>query len=223
MTKKNPKADLERKRFAFFQIGLVLTGALCLAAFEYSTPVFSNIEQINNQEEPINFLSLLPEEVIYTAPNKKTNPIIEIYNEVNPSDMDVNNEKGEVNDYIPISTFDSPDKGDNLEGFEAKDYPIINPSKMPEFPGGYAAMSQWISKHLNIPNYVHTASGNIYISFIVDKSGKITNASIAKGIDPVYDKAALDVIKKMPRWTPGEQFGKPVSVKYDLPIKIVTR
>jgi protein TonB len=58
----------------------------------------------------------------------------------------------------------------------------------------------------------------VYVTFIVDSSGNVTKATIARGIDSALDKEALRVINSLPKWTPGKQRGKPVSVSYTVPI-----
>lgn len=61
------------------------------------------------------------------------------------------------------------------------------------------------------------------VTFIVQKDGSVTHAKIAKSIDPELDAEALRVVKGMPKWTPGTQNGKPVSVRYMVPVKFSLR
>jgi TonB family protein len=95
--------------------------------------------------------------------------------------------------------------------------------KMPSFKGGEAAMMKFIRKNINYPELERNAgiSGTCYITFVVEKDGKITNARILRGVPngPGCDKEALRVVNKMPKWKPGMQNGKPVRVQFNLPIK----
>ena len=60
--------------------------------------------------------------------------------------------------------------------------------------------------------------GRVIVSFIVEKNGKLTNFKVVKSPDPSLSKEALRVAKSMPKWNPAKQFGKPVRVKYTIPI-----
>ena len=89
---------------------------------------------------------------------------------------------------------------------------------MPEFPGGQKALMTYIAKNTNYPQDAPCISGRVIVQFTITKKGKIIDAKVARGIHPVYDKEALRIIKKMPAWKPGTQMGKPVAVRYTVPI-----
>jgi protein TonB len=89
---------------------------------------------------------------------------------------------------------------------------------MPEFPGGQKALMTYIAKNTNYPQDAPCISGRVIVQFTITKKGKIIDAKVARGIHPVYDKEALRIIKKMPTWKPGTQMGKPVAVRYTVPI-----
>lgn len=63
--------------------------------------------------------------------------------------------------------------------------------------------------------------GKVYVNFVVDKDGAVTNARIARGVDASLDKEALRVVNSLPKWKPGMQRGKPVRVSYTVPISFV--
>lgn len=98
---------------------------------------------------------------------------------------------------------------------------------MPEFPGGQSEMMEFINKNLHYPKkeLKKGISGNCYITFYVDKTGEIRDAKILRGITggELCNKEALRVVKKMPKWIPGKQNGKEVSVQYNLPIKFTNK
>ena len=89
---------------------------------------------------------------------------------------------------------------------------------MPEFPGGQKALMTYIAQNTNYPQDGPCISGRVIVQFTITKKGKIIDAKVARGIHPVYDKEALRIIKKMPAWKPGTQMGKPVAVRYTVPI-----
>ena len=99
--------------------------------------------------------------------------------------------------------------------------------QMPSFAGGDGELMKFIQKNIVYPAIEKEAgiSGTAYVTFVVDKEGKITDVKILRGVSggPNCDKEAMRVVKAMPPWKPGKQNGRPVSVQYNLPIKFVLR
>ena len=95
------------------------------------------------------------------------------------------------------------------------------PETMPYFPGGNVLMLKYLADNIKYPASAVKAKkqGRVIVTFIVQKDGSITHAKIVRSINPELDAEALRVVKGMPKWTPGTQLGKPVSVKYALPVK----
>jgi TonB family protein len=91
---------------------------------------------------------------------------------------------------------------------------------MPEFPGGSQSMLEFIQNNLNYPDLAkeNNIEGKVYLKFVVRSTGEIDNIQIARGIHEVLDTAAIELVKKMPRWNPGVQNGKTVSVYFILPV-----
>lgn len=94
--------------------------------------------------------------------------------------------------------------------------------EMPVFPGG---MNEWLVAKIRDIGYPKAEkeagiSGKCYVTFIIDNNGNVTDPSILKGVPggAGYDALALQVVRAMPRWKPGTQNGKAVSVQYNLPI-----
>jgi len=90
----------------------------------------------------------------------------------------------------------------------------------PEFVGGNAAMYAWLGKNIKYPAAASRAniSGKVFVSFTVNTDGSITDAQVLKGLGFGTDEEAIRVVKSMPKWKPGKQSGRPVRVKYNLPI-----
>lgn len=97
--------------------------------------------------------------------------------------------------------------------------------KLPMFPGGEAAMYEYIKKNLNYPPVAREngISGMVVLQFVVDKDGNITDAKIVRDIGGGCGEEALRVLKSMPAWEPGEHGGKRVNVKYTLPVRFELR
>ena len=88
---------------------------------------------------------------------------------------------------------------------------------MPEFNGGAGALMQYLSHNIHYPEE-SDVQGRVIVSFVVDKDGSISNAQVVKSVHPSFDAEALRIINNMPKWIPGTQNGKPVNVKYVVPI-----
>lgn len=98
--------------------------------------------------------------------------------------------------------------------------PFTTVEEMPSFPGGEKALMDYISENLKYPTVAQEAGiqGRVIIRFVVDNDGSISNVNILRGIDPACDNEAVRVVEAMPKWKPGKQRGKPVSVYFTLPI-----
>ena len=92
--------------------------------------------------------------------------------------------------------------------------------QQPEFPGGWAGLSQYLAQSIKYPAAAQRAdvSGRVFLSFVVTKNGEITDVNLLKGIGFGADEEAIRVTAQMPRWIPGKQNGRAVNVKYNLPI-----
>lgn len=92
--------------------------------------------------------------------------------------------------------------------------------EMPVYPGGMEAMMDFFSKNMKYPKEAFDAKqeGRVIAQFVVEKDGCITDAHIVKSVSPALDAEALRIVNAMPNWTPGRQNGKPVRVKYTVPI-----
>ena len=99
-----------------------------------------------------------------------------------------------------------------------KIYTVIE--KMPLFPGGESELMKYIGINLKYPLEAQQKGiqGRILVRFVVNKTGKVENAEVIRGLDPAIDKEGLRVVNSLPVWIPGEQKGEKVSVYYVLPI-----
>jgi TonB family protein len=93
--------------------------------------------------------------------------------------------------------------------------------QMPEFPGGEEALYRFLNENIHYPDSAKTAGiqGRVFITFVVNTDGSISDVRILRGIGGGCDEEALRVVKSMPNWIPGTQHGKPVRVQYNLPVK----
>ena len=94
-------------------------------------------------------------------------------------------------------------------------------AKSPEFIGGPKAMSKFIQHNFEYPEVSKEMGeqGTVWVEFVVRANGSVRDVKIVKGVSKALDKEAKRVVKRMPKWIPGEQAGKPVNVRYTIPIK----
>ena len=101
---------------------------------------------------------------------------------------------------------------------ETKVFDVVE--QMPQFPGGNAALFEYLSKHIKYPVIAEEngIQGRVIVTFVVERDGSITDVKVVKSVDPSLDKEAQRVVKSMPRWIPGKQNGSAVRVKYTVPV-----
>lgn len=109
------------------------------------------------------------------------------------------------------------------EKFESGNEVFTVTEVMPEFPGGQEAMNEFLDKNLKYPQMAKEQGiqGKVWIGFVVDKFGNIKDVEILRGIGGGCDEEAKRVVQLMPRWEPGKQSGKQVSVKFRFPINFI--
>ena len=90
----------------------------------------------------------------------------------------------------------------------------------PQFPGGDAELMKFLQQNINYPKEAQEQGkqGRVIVQFVVNKDGSITGDSIVRSVDPQLDAEAVRVVRSMPNWTPGKQKGKPVRVRFTLPV-----
>lgn len=113
----------------------------------------------------------------------------------------------------PVDTLSEDDVVSDQQIFDVVEH-------QPSFPGGQNALMQWLSDNVQYPQlaYDNGIQGRVIVQYVVEKDGSISEVTVSKSIDPSLDIEALRVVKSMPRWRPGKQNGKPVRVKYTMPV-----
>lgn len=115
--------------------------------------------------------------------------------------------------YIPVATENSV--------VEEVQEPFVIVEQMPEYPGGQAELLKYLSSNLQYPVTAQEngTQGTVYVRFEVDKDGKVQNVKILRSLSPEIDKEAIRLVMSMPKWKPGRQGGRDVTVSYTLPIR----
>lgn len=217
--KKSNSVNLERKRGAFFFMGLVMTTAVIGMAFEYENFVQdTHVENVQNNEMEVEMVFEIPEEEEIIEEKKVVIPppvieeIILIDDEEEPDDLDLTLLEEEVED---PSLLEDPDA---MSIVEEEIY--LGAEVSPEFPGGANAMYQWIGNEIKYPELAAEMGeqGQVKVQFVVNKDGSIEQVKIYSGVSDALDAEAIRVVKKMPKWRPGENMGKKVRTRFLLPI-----
>jgi protein TonB len=219
--KKSPKADLESKRTIFVQIGLIVALAAMLVAFEWKTYDLKQTDLGGRQAEKVE------EDLIeITNQNKPPPPpappptttLINIVNDDIEVETDLNidaeaTQLTEIPEYTPIASNEEEEVG------EAEIFMVVEES--PSFPGGDEARIRFLTENIKYPQIARESSiqGTVYVTFVVEKNGNVTDVRVLRGIGGGCDEEAIRVIKAMPKWSPGKQRGKPVRVQFNMPIK----
>lgn len=112
--------------------------------------------------------------------------------------------------------------GEDVIGDEGNDQVFTVVEQMPEFPGGELALLKYLGS-IPYPAIAkeNDIEGSVYIRFVIEKNGSVSNVEVAKGSDKILNEAAVEHVKKMPSWKAGKQNGKEVKVQYIVPIKFI--
>ena len=104
---------------------------------------------------------------------------------------------------------------------EKKEEVFRSVEQMPQFPGGDAALTKFLSSHINYPPMAaeNNIQGKVIVQFVVGKDGKVGEVKVVRSVDKDLDREAVRVCKMLPKFTPGRQNGQPVSVWYTLPVQ----
>ncbi|MCB0778066.1 MAG: energy transducer TonB, partial [Flavobacteriales bacterium] len=128
-------------------------------------------------------------------------------------------EDTEVEEDFEVEIIEEPEE----EVVEEQIFTIVE--EMPSFPGGEEELFKYLGKSIKYPQMAADAgiSGVVYVTFVVDKDGKVKDAKVLRGIGGGCDEEAIRVVKAMPPWKPGKQRGKAVKVQYNLPIRFTLK
>ncbi|WP_088655667.1 energy transducer TonB [Geofilum rhodophaeum] len=222
--KKTPKADLESKKTVFLQIGLVVVLSLVLVAFEWtSTDVnvdFSLQEEAIEVEEEI--IPITRQEEVKPPPPPPPPAVADILNIVEDDveldeELEIMDTEMDQDDIVDFSNMVFEEETRD----EGEIFMIVE--EMPEFPGGNEALQKYLAQSVRYPVIAQEngIQGRVYIQFVINQNGEVTNATILRGVDPSLDREALRVVEAMPKWKPGKQRNRPVRVSYTVPINFV--
>jgi TonB family C-terminal domain len=222
--KKSPKADLDKTRALFREVGLVGALAGCLLAFEWSSKdkqdtIDLAADAVEVEEEIIPITQEqheLPPEM----------PKIPVLSDV----IDIVDDDIKVEDDLFINMEDDSNLGVEImdykaevveEEVEEEAIPFALVEEKPKFQGGDAnSFSKWVNSKLVYPEIAkeNGVQGRVTLQFTVNTDGSVSNVQVLRGVDPSLDKEAVRIVSSSPKWTPGKQRERPVKVTYTFPV-----
>lgn len=221
--KKSEKANLQSKKFTFLEIGLVLTLLAIWGVFEFTTKAesASAFNQITLTVDD----GLIEIPVTHSEPPQPPAPpvrkiaeIIEVIDDPETicGDPQIDAEI-DIDAAVQIEELPSPSCSDEIISEEDLP-PFIVCEDMPEFRGN---LLKYVAEHVVYPEIAkeNDIQGTVYIGFVINEKGKVTDVTLVRGVDPLLDKEALKVVENLPDWKPGKQSGKNVKVRMNIPIK----
>ncbi|MBQ6790910.1 MAG: energy transducer TonB [Paludibacteraceae bacterium] len=217
--KKSEKASLENDKVIYVLMGLVFVLSLVYVALEWTEKEVTKYEVTDTE-------FLFEEEVEIQQTSQETPPPppppavqeVEVLNvvedNVETETIEVSTEETET-EVVIAAPVEAPVEE------EEEEVVFVVVESMPEFPGGQQALFKYLSENVKYPVIAQEngIQGRVICQFVVNKDGSIVDVEVVRsGGDPSLDKEAVRVIKTMPKWKPGKQRGKPVRVKYTVPV-----
>ena len=218
--KKSPKASLEDKKLTYVLMGLVLVLSICYVAFEWTEKEVTKYEVTED-------LAFIDEEIDIQQTTQETPPPppppagqeVEVLNVVE-DDVEVETIEINTEDDKDVEVVIAPPVEAPVEE-EEEEVIFMVVESMPEFPGGQQALFKYLAENVKYPVIAQEngIQGRVICQFVVNKDGSIVDVvAVRSSGEPSLDKEAIRVIKSMPKWKPGKQRGKPVRVKYTVPV-----
>lgn len=218
--KKSPKADLENQKGLFGAFGLVLALIITLVAFEWKSYDQEQIQvaaraAVDTEEEVI----IQTEQNLPPPPPPPAQISQEI--EIVEDDVEIENEvkiDAESNEKTVVEDYVAPPVVEEEVVPEETIFQIVE--EMPSPAGGTQALYEYLAKNIRYPIAALESGvqGRVYLNFVVEKDGSITDVKVLRGIGAGCDEEAVRVVKAMPKWSPGKQLGRPVRVLYSIPV-----
>ena len=221
--KKSEKASLENKKLLFVEIGLVVSLAITLFAFEWTSTETETALLEDNTEV------LIEEEIISTQMDTPPPPPAAPKIPVLSDQIDIVDDEIEIEDDMFMNLEDDASLGVEImdyveveeEVVEEEAIPFQLVEEKPSFQGGDAnQFSKWVNQRLVYPEIAkeNGVQGRVTLQFTVEKDGSVTKVKVLRGVDPSLDKEAVRVVSMSPKWKPGKQRDRAVPVTYTFPV-----
>jgi periplasmic protein TonB len=160
----------------------------------------------------------LEQKVKFVAPVVTTEEVVEDADIFNQDDLS----KSVTNEPVALETYEAPAAQEVEEVIEVEEekpvFTIVE--EMPTYPGGEEARNKYLADNIVYPQQAseNGIQGTVYVSFVIDSKGNVTNVKVLRGIGGGCDEEAVRVVKAMPQWHPAKQYGKAVRYLFNMPI-----
>jgi len=214
--KKNPKYDISKKSSLYRNIGMSISLLLVIFAFEWKSYdelaviVGGDIEVFDEYLPPVTTQEVPPPPPKIEAPV----PIEVIEEPLDNIEVIIDTETTDIED-IPDVIIETPEIIEDVE-----EAPLVFAEERAEFEGGLQEFYKYLGKHIKYPRKAQRLGieGRVYLQFIVEKDGSLTDIQVVKGIGAGCDEEAVRVLQNSPKWKPAKQRGKKVRFKMTQPI-----
>ncbi|MBR1644587.1 MAG: energy transducer TonB [Bacteroidales bacterium] len=226
--KKAPKADLEKKKGLYIEVGLVVILAVVLAAFNLKSYDMQELEISQRTAENVideTIIQTFEEEV--PPPPEPEAPEVTTELVVVENDAEIEHEVGII------------DMGDDANKAQEAFTPVVQEveeeaeeeeifvfiEEQASFPGGTEALYKFLRENIKYPPAAREngIEGKVFLKFVVEKDGSVSNVKVMRDIGSGCGAEAVRVVKSMPKWTPGKQRGRAVRSEYSLPVSFSLR
>ena len=218
--KKSPKASLEDKKMFFLVMGFVMVLSLVYIGLEWTKSDVTVYKADNTNlavEDELDVVITKPEQAP-PPPPPPAPTVVEVLNVVDNTKQVASAQINSEDDKNKAVVVSAPVSAPVVEEEDNVVFQVVE--TMPSFPGGDAALFKFLSNNVKYPAIAQEngIQGRVICQFVVNKDGSIVDVEVVRSVDPSLDKEAIRVIQSMPKWSPGKQRGKPVRVKYTLPV-----
>ena len=220
--KKTPRADLEKRRGMFLEIGLAVILAAALVAFNVKS-YEKEVKEVSTRTADVEIeADIIQTEQEETPPPPPEEPEV-VATELNVVENDAEDihEIGIVNAEARADEaleFTRVEVTEEVEEAEEEVFLVVEEER--EFPGGLDALSKFIADNIKYPQLAkeNNITGRVFVSFVVEKDGRVGQVKILRDIGGGCGNEAVRVVKMMPKWKPGKQRGKAVRSQFNLPV-----
>jgi protein TonB len=227
--KKSPKADLENLRMIFVQAGLIFSLIVVIVAIEWKTydQTIANLGELDVEMDD-EIIPITQREIAPPPPPPPPPPeVIEVVEDDVELEEELEIESTETDETEEVEVIEVEEE----ESDEVLNFAVVE--SVPVFPGcedekdneaRKACFQQQILKYVGrnfkFPEMARQMGiqGRVYVNFVIEKNGSISNVEVVRGVDQLLDDEAVRVVKSLPKVQPAKQRGKPVRMSFTLPI-----
>jgi periplasmic protein TonB len=233
LSRKTPEANIENKRPAWKALGFVAAFSILLSALAWTSYDVALVQKfdfetdlLEDEEVPVNIITPPP-----PPPPPQQTTVIEIVDDEEEIEEELEIEDIELDEdtEIEIIDFDEDVEEEDVAFMIVENMPAIGECKSMRGDTRHEctqlAIIQFVAKNTKYPPIAKDAGiqGTVYVYFVVGKTGEVRDVRVLREVDPRLDKEAIRVVKSLPKFEPGSQRGKPVSVQYTIPVRYTIR